>query len=97
MLQNTNSAGTTKLFNTSGLSDAELQRRVFDYAGEITGSQTLKLVDKGVWATKLDDGTIVNVRNMSTSGIGRWTVEIQNSADLRSLGKIFRDVEIKFK
>jgi filamentous hemagglutinin len=94
ILQNTNSVGTTKLFDTSALSDAELQKRVFDYAGEITGSQTLKLVDKGAWSTKLDDGTIVNVRSISTSGIGRWTLEIKGSlTDLNKLPKY----ELKFK
>ena len=58
MLQNTNSVGTTKLFNTSALSDAELQRRVFDYAGELSGGLSLMPhpTSVGVWYSKLPDG-----------------------------------------
>jgi hypothetical protein len=33
---------------------------VFDYSGELAGSQALKSVDKGAWRAKLDDGTIIN-------------------------------------
>ena len=96
MLQNTNSAGTTKLFNTSALSDAELQRRVFDYAGELSGGQTLKSVDKSVWTAKLDDGTIINARSVSTSGVGRWTIEIISKEKIMSvLGRT--RIEVKFK
>jgi filamentous hemagglutinin len=96
MLQNTNSVGTTKLFNTSGLSDAELQKRVFEYAGELTGGQALKLVDKGVWTAKLDDGTIINARSVSTSDIGRWTIEIVSKEKIFTmLGR--PRIEVKFK
>jgi hypothetical protein len=96
MLQNTNSVGTTQLFNTSALSDAELQRRVFDYAGELSGGQTLTSVDKGVWTVKLDDGTIINARSLSTSGVGRWTVEIISKEKIMSvLGRT--RIEVKFK
>ena len=81
MLQNTNSVGTTKLFNTSALSDAELQRRVFDYAGELSGglSLTPHPTSVGVWYSKLSDGSTLNIRSVSTSGTGRWTVEISGS------------------
>ena len=99
MLQNTNSSGTTKLFDTSAMSDAQLQKRVFEYAGELSGglSLTPHPTSVGVWYFKLPDGSTINVRNVSTSQAGRWTLELKNSPNLKSLGKIFRDVEIKFK
>ena len=91
MLQNTNSSGTTKLFDTSAMSDAQLQKRVFEYAGELTGGQALKLVDQGVWTAKLGNGTIINARSVSTSDAGRWTVEIFESSRMKknseTLGK----------
>ncbi len=100
MLQNTNSADTTKLFNTSGLSDVELQKRVFDYAAELSGNAPIEKVLKnglpmeGRWSAKLPDGTVVNIRSVSTSGAGRWTLEIKGSlTDLNKLPKY----ELKFK
>ncbi len=96
MPQNTNSVGTTKLFNTSAMSDAELQKRVFDYAGELSGGQMLTSVDNGVWTVKLDEGTIINARSVSTSGVGRWTIEIINKEKIMSvLGRT--RIEVKFK
>ncbi len=96
MLQNTNSVGTTKLFDTSSLSDAELQRRVFDYAGELSGGLNLTPhpTSVGVWYYRLPDSSIINVRNVSSSGAGRWTVEISGPiSDVNRLPKY----ELKFK
>ena len=98
MLQNTNSSGTTKLFDTSAMSDAQLQKRVFDYAGELSGGLNLTPhpTSVGVWYSKLSDGSTINVRNVSTSGAARWTVElISKEKFLKFVG---RDrVEVKFK
>jgi len=105
MLQNTNSAGTTKLFNTSGLSDAELQKRVFDYAAELSGNAPIEKVLKngvaleGRWSVKLQDGATINIRSVSTSGAGRWTIDIQGNLKLGGIKPNYRDnqYEIKFK
>ena len=99
MLQNTNSSGTTKLFDTSAMSDAQLQKWVFEYAGELSGSAPIeKILKNGVplegrWSAKMHDGTTINIRSVSTSGTGRWTVEIKGSlTDTNKLPKY----ELKF-
>jgi hypothetical protein len=100
MLQNTNSSGTTKLFNASAMSDAELQRRVFDYAGELSGGLNLTPhpTSVGVWYSKLPDGSTINVRNVSTSGVSRWTVEIAESGRIQKISETMgKKIEIKFK
>ena len=81
------------------MSDAQLQKRVFEYAGELSGGLNLTPhpISLDVWYSKLPDRSTVNVRNVSTSQAGRCTLELKNSPNLKSLGKIFRDVEIKFK
>jgi hypothetical protein len=104
MLQNTNSVGTTKLFDTSGLSDAELQRRVFDYAGELSGNAPIEKVLKngvaleGRWSVKLQDGSTINIRSVSTSGAGRWTLDILESSQFKKINEAMsKKIEIKFK
>ncbi len=59
----------------------------------------MKLVDEGVWATRIGDGTIVNFRSMSTRGIGRWTIDIQENSKLEVARPSYREnrYEIKFK
>ena len=105
MLQNTNSSGTTKLFDTSAMSDAELQRHVFDYARELSGSAPIEKVLKngvpleGRWSAKMQDGTTINIRSISTSNTGRWTIDIQGNSILAKIKPNYRDnnYEIKFK
>ena len=103
MLQNTNSSGTTKLFDTSAMSDVELQRRVFDYAGELSGNAPIEKVLKngvpleGRWSAKLQDGTTIDVRSVSKSGTGRWTVEILESSQMKKINEnMGKKIEIKF-
>jgi len=95
----TNPAGTTKTFDTSGLAPGELQTRVFEFAKELTGGAPLKPVDAGVWAAKLPDGTTVNVRSVSSSNVGRWTVDVQGNPNLGALNTNYRknSYELKFK
>ncbi len=89
-----NLSGTTKVFDTTGLSAAELEKQVFVYAGELTGGANLKAVDQGVWAAKLANGTTINVRSVSSSRMGRWTVELRGRLSIQSeLPKY----ELKFK
>jgi hypothetical protein len=98
----TNPAGTTKTFDTSGLSSAELDKQVFEYAGELAGGMPIKpVLRNGVplesrWSITLIDGTTINVRSVSSSGVGRWTIDVQNKDVWSPL--VGRDkVELKFK
>jgi len=63
----------------------------------LAGGKALTPTTKaGIWNVEAADGTNINVRNFSTSGVGRWTVDFQNTASFRPL--VNRDrVEIKFK
>ena len=99
-LEKTNASGTTKLLNTSAIPDAQLEKQVFDYASELSGGLAIKPVLKngvpleGRWTTSLSDGTIINVRSVSSSNVGRWTVEVSGSiTDINRLPKY----ELKFK
>jgi len=95
----TNPAGTTKTFDTSGLSAADLDKQVFGYANELAAGRQLEAVDVGVWTAKLDNGTIINVRSISSSNVSRWTMDVQGSPQLRTLRPDFvkNSYEIKFK
>ena len=102
-LENTNSSGTTKLFNTAAIPDAQLKQRVFSYASELSGESAFKPVPNkmGIWFAELPDGTTINVRSVSSSTLPdgtkpRWTVEVINEKTFRPLvGK--NRVEVKFK
>jgi filamentous hemagglutinin len=80
-----NFSGTTKVFDTTGLSATELERQVFAYAGELAGGATVTPVLRngvaleGRWSVKLADGTTINVRSVSSSQVGRWTIELRGS------------------
>ena len=94
----TNSAGTTKLMNTSGLSDAVLEKEVFEYAQQLSGGRVPSPTSRaGVWTASLDDGTKINVRTVSSSQAGRWTVDVQKSPSLNALKPGVTDYEVKFK
>lgn len=69
---------------------------MFAYADELIGSTSLKPhpTSLGVWYANLSDGTVVNVRSVSSSNASRLTVDIRGSApDINGLPKY----EIKFK
>ena len=72
------------LTNRSG---AALQKEVFEYAQQLSGGRALMPASRpGVWNIRLDDGTNINVRTVSSSQVGRWTVEITNLSELNALG-----------
>ena len=93
-----NKIGTTKTFDTAALSDVALQKEVFAYAEQLAAGKTLAShpTAAGVWNVGLPDGTNINVRTVSSSGVSRWTVEVQNSPSLTGL-KSSNKYEIKFK
>jgi hypothetical protein len=92
-----NKIGTTKTFDTAALSNTALQKEVFDYAQQLAGGKALTPTAKaGVWNVELADGTSINVRNFSSSGVGRWTMDVNKSPSLSSLSKQ-NAYEVKFK
>uniref|UniRef100_UPI0035B164DE DUF637 domain-containing protein n=1 Tax=Limnohabitans sp. TaxID=1907725 RepID=UPI0035B164DE len=94
-----NISGSTKTFNTASLSDAALQKEVMDYAQQLAGGKALELKatpQGNLWATKLSDGTTINVRDFSSSGVGRWTIDVQQNPTLSGLSKR-NSYEVKFK
>jgi hypothetical protein len=105
LLENTNVTGTTKLLNTSAITDAQLEKQVFAYANELSGGVSIEPVLKngvpleGRWTAKLADGTTINVRNVSSSETGRWTIDIQGNPGFRYIRPNYKDnqYEIKFK
>ena len=100
-----NKVGTTKVFDTSAVPDAQLEAQARTYVNELTGGT--QLTPKGnppqVWTTVLSDGSTVTLRSVSSSTIGtsgtqaRWTVEIFNNQSLQSLLPKAPKFEIKFK
>ena len=82
----------------TNLSDTALQKEVFEYAQQLSGGRAFMPVPNktGVWYIKLDDGTNINVRTVSSSQAGRWTVDIQGKSPLLELSGLSK-MEVKFK
>lgn len=95
----TNTTGTTKTINTLAITDdAKLEALVFQYARDLTGGKTIDPhpTASGIWVSALPDGTTINVRNVSSSGAGRWTIDIVGDPRLTAVHGAKR-TEIKFK
>nr|WP_279583512.1 DUF769 domain-containing protein [Xylella fastidiosa] len=89
-----NKSGTTKVFDSQALTDAQIK----DYAQQLTGGMPLEKVKDGVYAAKLSDGTIVNLRSVSKSNDvtqARWTIDIRNNPSFMEAGN--KKVELKFR
>ena len=99
-----NRAGTTKVFDTRGLPDAQLERQARTFVDELTGGAQLspKGNPPSVWTTTLSDGTTVNLRSTSNSTVGstgaqpRWTVDVINNPSVQAVSPRPR-IEIKFQ
>ena len=98
-----NKVGTTKVFDTSKLSDKQLDQEVWAYARELTGGRPLEAASKsGVWYSELPDGSKVTLRDLSRSQVGdsgkkaRWTIDIDDNPALGGLKKK-NEYEVKFK
>lgn len=76
---------------------------MFAYAGELSGGKAFvpKAVP-GVWVAKLDDGTSITVRSVSSGHLRlgnpepRWTVDIAHSPEMKAAGHT-RPLEVKFR
>lgn len=94
-----NKQGNTKIFATEQLSKQD----IFDYAQSLTGGKPLIEIPTapGRFYAKLDDGSIVNLRNFSESSDktkARWTIDIIGNEKLNALqGKVKKRTEIKFR
>ncbi|WP_235443746.1 DUF769 domain-containing protein [Xylella fastidiosa] len=90
-----NKSGTTKVFDSRALTDAQIK----DYAQQLTGGVPLKQTSRpGVYTAKLSDGTTVNLRSFSSSSDetkARWTIDIINNPTVK--GVTDQRVELKFR
>ncbi|TNW00315.1 hemagglutinin [Xylella fastidiosa] len=90
-----NKSGTTKVFDSHALTDAQIK----DYAQQLTGGVPLKQTSRpGVYTAKLSDGTTVNLRSFSSSSDetkARWTIDIINNPTVK--GVTDQRVELKFR
>lgn len=101
-----NKAGTTKVFNTTGLSDAQLEAQAKAYVSDLTGGAPLVPVagnPPNVWLATMPDGTTVSIRSVSSSQVGttgrgaRWTIDVNDNQTLTGVSPKLKDAEIKIK
>ncbi|EMR3689199.1 Contact-dependent inhibitor A, partial [Escherichia coli] len=91
-----NRYGTTKVFESQNLTD----KQIHNYAQQLAGDTPLKEVRPGIYTAKLDNGTSITLRNLSSSQEqtgARWTIDIKGNKQLSDIAYKYKDVEIKFK
>ncbi|MCT6315727.1 VENN motif pre-toxin domain-containing protein [Escherichia coli] len=79
-----NRYGTTKVFESQTLTD----KQIHNYAQQLAGDTPLKEVKSGIYTSKLSDGSVITLRNISTSEGqtgARWTIDIRNNQKLTEL------------
>ncbi|ENA4256918.1 contact-dependent inhibition effector tRNA nuclease [Escherichia coli] len=92
-----NRYGTTKVFESQNLTD----KQIHNYAQQLAGDTPLKEVRPGIYTAKLDNGTSLTLRNLSSSQEqtgARWTIDIRGNQQLAEIAhKYGRQIEIKFR
>jgi filamentous hemagglutinin len=91
-----NNYGTTKVFESQNLTD----KQIHNYAQQLAGETPLKEVRPGIYTAKLDNGTSITLRNVSSSADktgARWTIDIKGNQQLSDVAYKYKDVEMKFK
>ncbi|MGT3220634.1 hypothetical protein [Yersinia enterocolitica] len=92
-----NRYGTTKVFESQNLTD----KQIHNYAQQLAGDTPLKEVRPGIYTAKLDNGTSITLRNLSSSQEqtgARWTIDIRGNQQLAEIAhKYGRQIEIKFR
>ncbi|PXZ03940.1 VENN motif pre-toxin domain-containing protein [Gilliamella apicola] len=87
---------TTRIYESQNLTD----RQIYNYAEELAGQPLTKTRD-GIYTAKLQDGTTITLRNVSSSVDktgARWTIDIRNNPTLTNLYRGLRkSAEIKFR
>ena len=90
-----NRYGTTKVFESQNLTD----KQIHNYAQQLAGDTPLKEVRPGIYTAKLDNGTSLTLRNLSSSQEqtgARWTIDIRGNQQLAEIAhKYGRQIEIK--
>lgn len=79
-----NRYGTTKVFESQNLTD----KQIHNYAQQLAGDTPLKEVRPGIYTAKLENGTSITLRDVSTSQQqtgARWTIDIKGNPQLESL------------
>ena len=92
-----NRYGTTKVSESQNLTD----KQIHNYAQQLAGDTPLKEVRPGIYTAKLNNGTSITLRNLSSSQEqtgARWTIDIRGNQQLAEIAhKYGRQVEIKFR
>ena len=91
-----NRYGTTKVFESQNLTD----KQIHNYAQQLAGDTPLKEVRPGIYTAKLENGTSITLRSLSSSQEqtgARWTIDIKGNKQLSDIAYKYKDVEIKFK
>ncbi|OCG61458.1 hemagglutinin repeat-containing protein, partial [Gilliamella sp. Fer4-1] len=85
---------STRIYESQNLTD----KQIYNYAEELAGQPLTKVRD-GIYTARLQDGTNITLRNVSSSNTGaRWTIDIRNSPTLTNLYRGLRTgAEIKFR
>ncbi|MEE9927040.1 hypothetical protein [Microvirgula aerodenitrificans] len=90
-----NLSGTTKVIKSQNLTNQQIR----DHAQQLAGNVPLKQVAPNVFNAKLSDGTIINLRSISSSlqqTGARWTIDFIGNPHVRSATK-WKSLEMKFK
>lgn len=107
MANSANKVNTTRVFDSSKISDAQLRKDVFAYAEKLGNGKLNATKNPNIWNIKTADGATINVRSVSSTSLPdgskpRWTIDIQGDQKLNSLIKDKMSIrnpdrEIKFK
>ncbi|EIS1025252.1 hemagglutinin [Salmonella enterica] len=84
------------MFENQNLTD----KQIHNYAQQLAGDTPLKEIRPGIYTAKLDNGTSITLRNLSSSQEqtgARWTIDIKGNKQLSDIVYKYKDVEIKFK
>ncbi|EEV6139338.1 hypothetical protein GP938_25645 [Escherichia coli] len=92
-----NRYGTTKVFESQNLTE----KQIHNYAQQLAGDTPLKEVRPGIYTAKLENGTSITLRDVSTSQQqtgARWTIDIKGNPQLGELANKYKTgIEIKFR
>lgn len=92
-----NLSGTIRVLKSQNLTDQQIR----DCARQLAGNVPLKQVAPDVFNAKLSDGTIINLRSISSSHSqqqtgARWTIDFIGNPRVRSVTN-GKSLEMKFK
>ncbi|MDO4907900.1 hypothetical protein, partial [Neisseria sp.] len=96
---------TTRVFDSSKISNAQLRKEVFEYAESLGGGKLISVPNQsGRWYIKTADGATINVRSVSSTVLPdgskpRWTIEMVGDKKLNQMTRHQPNqrLEIKFK